>query len=1027
MDKNVWPPDCAVWNVRLFGRLEVVSASKEIARFQSRTALSLFAFLLVNKANEYSHDQLYGLFWPDRDGDRQAQNLRRAIADLRKVLERGLPLGSVIVTRKSHVSLRQDRIATDVEKFLELTHPSPSACSQERLAEAIGLYSGPLLAPISASWTLDRRMELEERYGQAVNTLCKILIEQASLNEAINIGRAAVVIAPNREDVHIALMQAYRSAGMEVEALRQFEELERILDETWGEAPSLRAREALEATFEDSHAGMHNLPAQLTSFIGRKDEIKEVLELLSHTRLLTLTGSGGCGKTRLSLQVADKMLGKLRDGVWFVAFAALSAPNLVAQTTAAVFEVHEEPGKAVEQTLIEHLESKRLLLVFDNCEHLIGACAHLADSILRRCPGVRILASSREALAIGGEQCHRVPSMSLPGTEGPIQPEGLLEYEAVSLFVDRARAFRPFDLTEVNAPPLVSICRRLDGIPLAIELAASRTRSMSLEDIERNLDKRFELLTGGSRVALPRQQTLRALIEWSFDLLADQEKRLFERLSVFAGGFTMDAAERICSGEGIEPAEVFSLLTALVDKSLVVAYSPEGTSRYTFLESVRQYAWDRLGETGTADVWRLCHAEYFAELARAHQDWKNDPDPHAHHQSILREVDNLRVALAFGAEANGPARLLVTLCASLAKHWGYLGMFSEGKAWMAEALKHRGNPAVHDLWTSLLLNGGWLAHSDNESERARGLYKEAASLSTENPENAAYALCGLGLIRYVHDLDIAGACDVFEDAIRLIGQESEFWLLQSLRLNLGAALRDCGRYLSSEEHMRWSLNSMVPGSHNRANCLMALGRLNHYQCKFEHVEPLLRDALEIKARLGIVPDTLAWLATHFLDIGEYEKARDYFEESAAQASDLSSRIRVSYPLAGLCWSLAKLKRLEGSGSALRQSFDCLSRSGPDHIMRSTAFAFEAGVALGLACGMHLEAAQMLGAAIQLREADTEFLHPYLIRRHENFSGELKQQLSEQDFNESVAVGRTLSVGGATKIIDRLAPRLSESA
>ena len=287
--------------------------------------------------------------------------------------------------------------------------------------------------------------------------------------------------------------------------------------------PALRS---LEAT-------PNNLPQQATSFIGRETELADVRSLLERARMLTLTGSGGCGKTRLSLQVAADALERFPDGAWLVELAPLADPGLVPQTVATVLGLKEAPGKSISQTLSEHLKDKRLLLLLDNCEHLLDACARLADALVRQCPGVQILASSREALGIGGEQAYRVPSLSLPDPKQAHTPASVAPFEAVQLFADRALLARAdFQITEQNASTLASICYRLDGIPLAIELAAARVRSLSVEEINRKLDERFRLLTGGSRTALPRQQTLRSLIDWSYDLLTDAERAL---LSPFGG------------------------------------------------------------------------------------------------------------------------------------------------------------------------------------------------------------------------------------------------------------------------------------------------------------------------------------------------------------------------------------------------------------------------------------------------------------------------------------------------------------
>lgn len=294
----------------------------------------------------------------------------------------------------------------------------------------------------------------------------------------------------------------------------------------------------------------NNLPQQTTSFIGREKELLAIKELLAKTRLLTLTGAGGAGKTRLALQVAADLLEGEENGVFLAEFASLSDPALVGQTVAQALDVREEANRPITQTLTEFLKPKKLLLLFDNCEHVLNEAARLADALLRACPGIRVLASSREGLNITGETTYRVPSLSLPDPKKPQTVESLNQYEAVRLFIERARAAQPnFVVTNQNAPAVAQLCHRLDGIPFAIELAAARVRAMSVEQISNRLDDRFRLLTGGSRTALPRQQTLRAMIDWSYDLLSDDEKTLLRRLSVFAGGWTLEAAEAVCADE----------------------------------------------------------------------------------------------------------------------------------------------------------------------------------------------------------------------------------------------------------------------------------------------------------------------------------------------------------------------------------------------------------------------------------------------------------------------------------------------
>ena len=422
----------------------------------------------------------------------------------------------------------------------------------------------------------------------------------------------------------------------------------------------------------------NNLPEQVTSFVGRERELETVKQLLARSRLLTLTGTGGTGKTRLSLQVAAELLESYPDGAWLVELAPLSNPMLVAQAVASVLSLEQEPGKPLTQTLVDHLRGWQALLLLDNCEHLLDPSAALADAVLRACPRVRILATSREALRISGETAHRVPSLSLPEVRRGITPELLLQYESTRLFIERATLVATdFTVTTRNAPALLSICRRLDGIPLAIELAAARARSLSVEDVNERLDQRFRVLTGGSRTALPRQQTLRSLIDWSYDLLSDREKSLFQRLSVFAGGWSLNSAEEVCTGGDLEEWDVVDLMTSLSDKSLVVREERGESTRYRFLETVRHYAREKAGQDGESDCRRDRHLSHFLALAEEAQ--LQGAQQAVWLKRLDAEHDNLRAALDWSREEGNSAEAGFRLAGAIWRFWMMSGLVSEGR------------------------------------------------------------------------------------------------------------------------------------------------------------------------------------------------------------------------------------------------------------------------------------------------------------------------------------------------------------
>ena len=515
----------------------------------------------------------------------------------------------------------------------------------------------------------------------------------------------------------------------------------------------------------------HNLPRQLTSFIGREREISALRRLLGTTRLLTLTGMGGTGKTRLSLQIAADMLAGDGDGVWFVDLAPISDEAFVPQAVASALKIREEPGRALTQTLADDLRAKCLLLILDNCEHMVGACAALADALLRACPDVTILATSRAPLGVAGETTFPLPSLSLPDPKRPPPVEDLPQFEAVRLFLDRAQAAAPaFALTQTNAPSVIQICTRLDGAPLALELAAARVRAMPVEQLNRRLDDRFKLLTGGLRTALPRQQTLRALIDWSYDLLSATEKTLLRRLAVFAGGWTLDAAEAVCAGEGLEDWEILDTLGSLVDKSLVVSEHEGGQARFRLLETIRQYARERLGEAGEEAQVGACHRTFYVGLVeqleqvwRFEQAWRVGGEENTDwDQGMVVEQENIRAALAWcRRNAHGPdgaeaAESGLRLAGALYALWFYWGRFTEGRSRLEEALADGGDRASDGARAKALAGAGLMACMLNDYPAARVSLEESVTLCRRTGDrfNLSLALTLLGMMfTYAGNMD----------------------------------------------------------------------------------------------------------------------------------------------------------------------------------------------------------------------------------------------------------------------------------
>ena len=491
---------------------------------------------------------------------------------------------------------------------------------------------------------------------------------------------------------------------------------------------------------ESAEPRRHNLSAPLTTFIGREPELDELARRLPTTRLLTLTGAGGCGKTRLALEVARRMLDAFPDGVWLIDLTPVDGPSLVAPTLASILNVRQTPGRSLVESLGDQLRTRHVLLLLDNCEHVIGSAAGIAEALLRASAGLTILATSREALGIAGETAWRVPSMRTPDAQR-LTPSDLLEYEAVRLLVERAGiAGSSFAVTSANAGSVTEVCRRLDGIPLAIELAAARLTVLSIEQINARLDDRFRLLTRSDHTAIGRQRTLEATIDWSYDLLSDDERRLLRRLSTLSGGWTLEAAEHVCVGDGTDHDDVLDLMTRLVDKSLVVVDTTrDGHHRYRFLETVRHYGRERLEDSGEADSVRARHFGFFLDLARRAEPELTRGDQLLWLDRLQVEHDNFRAALEWrlASDHRGPDAL--ALAAAL--HWFWLkrAYLAEGQQCLERALARgtQGTPAAR---APALMALGSIVFFQNDFERADQLFDESATLAAAAGQPAISAV-----------------------------------------------------------------------------------------------------------------------------------------------------------------------------------------------------------------------------------------------------------------------------------------------
>jgi len=634
----------------------------------------------------------------------------------------------------------------------------------------------------------------------------------------------------------------------------------------------------------------NNLPQQLTSFVGRERELAEIKKLLGSSRLVTLVGAGGIGKTRLSLQVAAALMDDYPDGAWFVEFAALNDPRLVPQTVALAVGVKEEAGRPVAEALVSYAKDRRILIVLDNCEHVISACAELAKLLLAGV-GVKLLATSREPLRLTAEATYAVPALATPEMQRIVAPAAVAKFESVRLFVDRAVAARPgFRVTPENAAAVVEVCRRLDGIPLALELAAARLRALSVEAIAAHLADRFRLFVGGDRTAAPRQQTLRALIDWSYELLEAKERVLLQRLAVFESGFTLEAAQALGKGSELDELDVLNLLTLLVEKSLVTL--EPGGQRYRLLDTVQHYALERLEASGSVAETRTRHLEYCVGFAQQATPHLFGPEQAPWLGRLDLERQNLLAAHAWCNHAEGGAAQGLRLVSAMKHYWLNRGLLMLGYQVASEALAHAEAQGRTAARCRGLFDAGQLCLFMGRYEEAQLLLTESLAIGRETGDTARIAAA-----------------------------------LQPL----GTASLGLGNYAKARTHLEEALvlARELGNKRSLAAALNALGQLNRMEGALDTGESFYAQMLTLAHELGepeLIAIGLLNLAMAAVARGSSERAgglllevleivRETGSKSAGQ-----STLEVSAGLAAMRAEHSRAARLHGAAEAqMRQT------------------------------------------------------------------------------------------------------------
>jgi predicted ATPase/DNA-binding SARP family transcriptional activator len=1061
--------------ITLFGPIQVSVDGHSLPRLRSRKSLWLLALLTLRHGRPVEREWLAGTLWPDADQDQAFASLRVVLSELRKALgAQGVRLQS---PGRHTVSLDLVGAQADVLAFdAAIADGTPAA-----LARAVALYTGPLLEGCTEEWVPQERGGREEDCLQALGTLGNAALAAGDYGAAVVHYRRAVVLDPWREAVRRGLMEALARGGDTNAALGVYREFTELLrsdpkavpdQETSALYSRLRAEARQRAVASAPVAEpapppaiSGYLPHALTGLVGREDERLEVAARLRRSRLVTLTGPGGIGKTRLALEVAAEVAPEFADGVWLVALEALADGDQVAARIAGALGLKEEPGRSPLDCLTERLRRERALLVLDNCEHLLTACAQVARHLLQECAGVRILATSREALGITGETAWAVPALSVPDpahlpTNRATLVRVLSGYEGVQLFVERAQAVqKTFALTGENALAVAQICARLEGIPLALELAAARVRVMTPGQMAARLDDHLGLLAGGSRTGPSRQRTLRATLDWSHSMLSVPEQLLLGRLSVFVGGWTLEAAEAVCAGEGIAAGQILDLLTGLVDKSLAVFESPKvggltdgtGAGRYRLLEMVRQYASERLQEAGASGRLQARHRDYFLALAEEAASHLTGPDLAEWLRRLESEHDNLRAALERSKGGEREGERCLRLATALFHFWYTRGDYSEGQHFLRGALAQAGPQVDSALRAKALSCMGGLALSQYDYAEAAALYQECLDICrTSGDQNkAANVLGNLGSVETARG-NYAEAQTFLQESLSILQALDDRAGVATRLGSLGSLARYRNETTSARALYEQSLRLFQElGNKSKIRwVLLCLSNTVLVQGDYLTAHVLATECLALAREAGAMPDIVQALITlgeMALAEGDVASAQSYFEESREVSHVKNYRRHLTYSLVGLgeaaCWrnemtaaasffeESLKISReigekrsegasLRGLAGIAQQRSDVLSalalhreslailRADGDHL--GLAEGFSALASTWLHHGEAGKSVRLWGAAEALRENLGTPMPPSDREKYERPRGLALAALGDEAFTASWEQGRALT-------------------
>jgi predicted ATPase/DNA-binding SARP family transcriptional activator len=914
---------------RVLGPLEIAAGSRRLPVSGARER-ALLAILLIHAGEVVAADRLIEELWGSDIPGNPSNALQVVVSRVRKAIE-DPPGAGRLVTRKPGylLDVRPDEV--DAGQFARLVAEARQAGAAgtprglSLLEEALGLWRGPAFAEFATDgFAREEIARLEEERARAVELKADAELALGRHAELVGELTALVAASPLRERLRGQLMLALYRSGRQGDALRVFQEGRAVLADELGVDPGPELRElhqrillqaaSLMAAPAAGAPAPGNLPVPVTSFVGRHTELAAAGNLLRGSRLVTLTGPGGTGKSRLAVELARTAAPSFADGAWLVELEAVTDPATVPAVLAIALGVGEgTPLGAAGQArgplmdkVTGYLRDRELLIVLDNCEHLIEACAQAARLVLRSAPRTRLLVTSRERLGVDGEALLAVPPLGVPGPR-ELDPGQIARSEAVQLFADRATAVqRAFVLDEDTAPAVSRICRRLDGIPLAIELAAARVRMLPPPQIAERLDDRFDLLTSGNRGVLPRHQTLRAAIDWSYRLLAGPERELFGRLSVFAGGFTLEAAEQVCGDPGTGPADVLESLSRLVDQSLVIA-EDHGQARFRMLETLRRYAGERLDESAAAAQLRRRHADYYLRLAERAEPLLRGPGQATWLRALESDRDNLSAAMDWAFRGDPDAA--VRFASALAYFWLIGRHRSAVRQRIAEAVDKAqdaspGHRARMLTWAAMLANvDGRPDEAAAQAQEAYELFQDSAGRGGPDPWGLALCEAILGLALGLRG-EVSQATELLEAGRARFGAAGDDWGTAIATLLHGYVTSFTAQHERGTALARASLAGFRAAGDQwgQTMALELLGLLARRQGAFGAAVSAYEEALGVVRDLGLrdeVPFLLADLGDLHVHLGDFETAAVLHKEALGLALDTGARDAAALARSGL--------------------------------------------------------------------------------------------------------------------------------